>query len=85
MSGTSEPLVEEAVRRHLLGAAYRLLGSVTEAEDAVQEGYSRWFGQSPAQRSAIDNPTAWLTTVVGRICLDVLKSARVHRESYVGP
>lgn len=85
MSGTSEPLVEEAVRRHLLGVAYRLLGSVTEAEDAVQEGYSRWFGQSPAQRSAIDNPTAWLTTVIGRICLDVLKSARVHRESYVGP
>jgi RNA polymerase sigma-70 factor, ECF subfamily len=65
---------------HLFGVAYRMLGSRAEAEDAVQEAWLRYT----ATRPAVDDPRAWLTTVVGRICLDVLKSARVRRESYVG-
>lgn len=79
---TPEPVVAE--RRHLLNLAYRLLGSLTEAEDAVQETYARWYALSPAQQDAISSPGAWLTTVAGRICLDVLGSARVRRERYVG-
>ncbi|WP_370968760.1 RNA polymerase sigma factor SigJ [Amycolatopsis sp. cg9] len=71
-------------RRHLLNLAYRLLGSLAEAEDAVQETYVRWYALSPAQRGAISSPGAWLTTVAGRICLDVLGSARARRERYVG-
>ncbi|MFF1611896.1 RNA polymerase sigma factor SigJ [Amycolatopsis sp. NPDC058278] len=73
-----------AERRHLVNLAYRLLGSLTEAEDAVQETYTRWYALSPAQQDAISSPGAWLTTVAGRICLDVLGSARVRRERYVG-
>lgn len=72
-------------RQQLIGLAYRLLGSLAEAEDAVQEGYARWFALPPAQRQAIAVPGAWLTTVVGRVCLDVLGSARARRERYVGP
>ncbi|WP_410630757.1 RNA polymerase sigma factor SigJ [Amycolatopsis sp. cmx-4-83] len=71
-------------RRHLLNLAYRLLGSLAEAEDAVQETYVRWYALSPARRDAISSPGAWLTTVAGRICLDVLGSARARRERYVG-
>jgi RNA polymerase sigma-70 factor (ECF subfamily) len=71
-------------RRQLVGVAYRLLGSVTEAEDVVQETYARWYALAPEQRDAIDTPGAWLTKVASRICLDVLRSARVRRESYVG-
>ncbi len=71
-------------RRHLLDVAYRLLGSLSEAEDAVQETYFRWYALSPEQQRAIDNPAAWLTTVASRVCLDQLKSARVRRERYVG-
>ena len=71
-------------RRQLIGVAYRLLGSVAEAEDAVQETYARWYAMSPEQRDAIETPAAWLTKVASRICLDVLGSARVRRESYVG-
>ncbi|MEV3859597.1 RNA polymerase sigma factor SigJ [Streptomyces sp. NPDC050095] len=77
----SEPLSQ---RRHLINLGYRLLGSLTEAEDAVQETYARWYALSPRQREAIESPGAWLTTVAGRICLDVLGSARVRREAYVG-
>ncbi|MER6100673.1 RNA polymerase sigma factor SigJ [Streptomyces sp. NPDC001728] len=68
----------------LLNIAYRLLGSLTEAEDAVQEAYARWYALTPARRAAIDSPGAWLTTVAGRVCLDLLGSARVRRERYVG-
>ncbi|MFJ9779995.1 RNA polymerase sigma factor SigJ [Amycolatopsis sp. NPDC101161] len=71
-------------RRPLIDLAYRLLGSLAEAEDAVQEAYTRWCALSPAQRDAIVSPGAWLTTVTGRICLTVLGSARARRETYVG-
>ncbi|MFE1414662.1 RNA polymerase sigma factor SigJ [Streptomyces sp. NPDC058746] len=75
-------VIEE--RRHLLNVAYRLLGSLAEAEDAVQETYARWYALSRRQQEAIESPGAWLTTVAGRICLDVLGSARARRERYVG-
>ncbi|MEU8886782.1 sigma-70 family RNA polymerase sigma factor [Streptomyces sp. NPDC048442] len=71
-------------RRQLLNVAYRLLGSLAEAEDAVQEAYARWYALPQARREEIVSPGAWLTTVTGRICLDVLGSARARRERYVG-
>lgn len=72
----------EPYRRRLLGLAYRMLGSMAEAEDAVQETYLRWHD---ADRGRIDEPRAFLMTTTTRICLDVLKSARSRREEYVGP
>ncbi|MEW2314941.1 RNA polymerase sigma factor SigJ [Streptomyces bauhiniae] len=75
---------DRAERRQLLNVAYRLLGSVTEAEDAVQDAYTRWYGLSDGRRAEILSPGAWLTTVTGRICLDLLGSARARRERYVG-
>ena len=71
-------------RRQLINLAYRLLGSLAEAEDAVQETYARWYAISGQQRDAIALPGAWLTTVASRICLDMLVSARARRERYVG-
>jgi RNA polymerase sigma-70 factor (ECF subfamily) len=71
-------------RSQLVNVAYRLLGSLAEAEDAVQEAFARWYAMSPQQQDAIESPGAWLTTVTGRICLNVLGSARVRRETYVG-
>ncbi|HEY1825986.1 MAG TPA: RNA polymerase sigma factor SigJ [Acidimicrobiales bacterium] len=71
-------------RPRLLNIAYRLLGSLSEAEDAVQEAYARWFAMSQQQRDAIESPGAWLNTVTSRICLNVLSSARSRRETYVG-
>src|SRR3954464_10252128 len=71
-------------RRRLINLAYRLLGSLAEAEDAVQETYARWYAMSRQQRDAIESPGAWLTTVAGRICLNLLGSARARRETYVG-
>jgi RNA polymerase sigma-70 factor (ECF subfamily) len=71
-------------RRQLINLAYRLLGSLADAEDAVQETYARWYAMSPRQREAIESPAAWLTTVASRICLDLLGSARARRERYVG-
>lgn len=71
-------------RGPLINLAYRLLGSLTEAEDAVQEGYARWYALTGERQEAIASPAAWLNTVVSRICLDVLKSARMRRERYVG-
>jgi RNA polymerase sigma factor (sigma-70 family) len=71
-------------RRQLINVAYRLLGSVTEAEDVVQESYARWYAMSGAQQAAIESPGAWLTTVASRICLNLLGSARARRERYVG-
>jgi RNA polymerase sigma-70 factor (ECF subfamily) len=71
-------------RRRLINLAYRLLGSLAEAEDAVQETYARWYAMSGPQQDAIASPGAWLTTVASRICLDMLRSARARRERYVG-
>jgi len=71
-------------RRQLINLAYRLLGSLAEAEDAVQETYARWYAMTPQQQDAIESPGAWLTTVASRICLDLLRSARARRERYVG-
>lgn len=71
-------------RRQLINLTYRLLGSLAEAEDAVQETYARWYAMSRQRQSAIENPAAWLTTVASRICLDLLGSARARRERYVG-
>jgi RNA polymerase sigma factor (sigma-70 family) len=71
-------------RRQLINVAYRLLGSLAEAEDAVQEAYARWYAMTPGQQEAIESPGAWLTTVTSRICLDLLGSARARRERYVG-
>ena len=71
-------------RRQLINLAYRLLGSLAEAEDAVQETYARWYAMSREQQDAIENPGGWLTTVASRICLDLLGSARARRERYVG-
>lgn len=71
-------------RRQLINLAYRLLGSLAEAEDVVQETYARWYAMSGPQREAIETPGAWLTTVASRVCLDLLGSARARRERYVG-
>jgi RNA polymerase sigma-70 factor (ECF subfamily) len=71
-----------AHRSQLFGIAYRMLGQVSEAEDTVQEAFLRW---TQADQAAIENPAAWLTTVVTRLCLDRLKSAQRRRETYVGP
>jgi RNA polymerase sigma-70 factor (ECF subfamily) len=71
----------EAHRDHVFGVAYRLLGSRADAEDAVQEAYLRYAG---TDRTAIRDLRAWLTTTTGRLCLDLLRSARVRREAYVG-
>lgn len=71
-------------RAHLLAVAYRLTGSVSDAEDAVQESWLRLAGLSEDKRAAIRDLKGWLTTVVGRICLDRLRSATAQRERYVG-
>ncbi|PZF79493.1 RNA polymerase sigma factor SigJ [Jiangella anatolica] len=71
-------------RRQLINLAYRLLGSLADAEDVVQETYARWYAMSPEQQRAIETPAAWLTTVASRVCLDLLGSARARRERYVG-
>jgi RNA polymerase sigma-70 factor (ECF subfamily) len=71
-------------RRQLINIAYRLLGSLADAEDVVQEAYARWYAMSDQRRKAIQSPGAWLTTVASRICLDLLGSARARRERYVG-
>ncbi|MFI5940446.1 RNA polymerase sigma factor SigJ [Streptomyces uncialis] len=82
----SEPTLGVVVgeRRRLINIGYRLLGSLAEAEDAVQETYARWYALSRERQEAVESPGAWLTTVATRVCLDVLGSARVRRERYVG-
>jgi RNA polymerase sigma factor (sigma-70 family) len=71
-------------RRQLINLTYRMLGSLAEAEDVVQETYARWYAMSREQQDAIETPGAWLTTVASRICLNLLGSARARRERYVG-
>jgi RNA polymerase sigma-70 factor (ECF subfamily) len=71
----------EEHRRLLFGIAYRMLGSVADAQDMVQETYLRW---QQATGEPIRSPRAWLTTVVTRLCLNHLQLARVQRETYVG-
>ncbi|MGW2548267.1 sigma-70 family RNA polymerase sigma factor, partial [Kitasatospora sp. NPDC001574] len=67
----------EEHRPHLRAVAYRMLGSLSEAEDAVQEA---WFKLERADTSAVTNLGGWLTTVVGRVCLDLLRSRAARRE-----
>jgi RNA polymerase sigma factor (sigma-70 family) len=71
----------ERNRQHLQAVAYRMLGSASEAEDAVQEA---WLRLSRADTDAVANLGGWLTTVVARVCLDMLRSRRARREDYVG-
>ena len=70
------------LRRVLTRVAYRMLGSVSDAEDTVQEAFLRWMA---TDRAAIREPEAWLRRTVTRLCLDQLKSARYRRETYIGP
>lgn len=71
-------------RPRLLGMAFRMLGTIADAEDAVQEAYLRWHRLGGDERLRIHTPAAWLTRVTSRICLDELGSARARREQYVG-
>jgi RNA polymerase sigma factor (sigma-70 family) len=84
MSTPSGPAAVLGERRQLTNIAYRLLGSLADAEDVVQETYARWYAMSEPKREEIESPGAWLTTVASRICLDLLGSARARRERYVG-
>ncbi|MBJ7405346.1 MAG: RNA polymerase sigma factor SigJ [Bradyrhizobium sp.] len=71
----------EAERRRLTRLAYRMMGSLTEAEDVVQDTWLRWVGAE----SVVDSPPAYLTRIVTRLCIDRRRSARARRETYVGP
>src|SRR4249919_2719847 len=72
----------EAYRTHLRAVAYRMLGSLSEADDAVQES---WLHLSRSDASAVENLGGWLTTVVARVCLDMLRARKSRREEPVGP
>ncbi|MBW0366911.1 sigma-70 family RNA polymerase sigma factor [Ensifer adhaerens] len=74
--------VFDPLRPKLVRVAYRMLGSVADAEDMVQEAFIRWMG---ADRTSVREPEAFLRRTVTRLCLDQLKSARLKRETYVGP
>jgi RNA polymerase sigma-70 factor, ECF subfamily len=76
-AGSFDPL-----RSKLMRVAYRMLGSVADAEDVLQEAFIRWMG---VDRSGVREPEAFLRSTVTRLCLDQLKSARHQRETYVGP
>src|SRR5215212_4347777 len=78
----SDPFLEH--RSLLFAIAYRMLGSVADAEDAVQETYLRWR-RAAGHDEEIRSPKAWLTTTISRVCLDQLGSARAKREQYIGP
>ncbi|WP_433514768.1 RNA polymerase sigma-70 factor [Nonomuraea sp. CA-143628] len=75
-------VVFDGVRPRLFGIAYRMLGSATEAEDLVQDVWLRWQAYD---RATVDNPAAFLATMITRLALNVARSARVRRETYVGP
>lgn len=74
--------VFESHRAGLTGLAYRITGSLSEAEDIVQEAFLRWYD---ANHDTIHSPFSWLARVVTRLALDYLKSAKVRRETYIGP
>ncbi len=80
MIGAAESF--DPLRPRLVRIAYRMLGSVADAEDVVQEAFIRWMG---ADRAAVREPEAFLRRTVTRLCLDQLKSARHNRETYIGP
>ena len=85
-AGTDGPAYEREqvfhqMRPRLLGVAYRILGSVVDAEDVLQDAWLRW---DRVDLDGVDNPEAYLTTVVGRVALDHLRRAKVRREAYVG-
>src|SRR5215470_17419053 len=71
----------DPLRPRLIRAAYRMLGSLAEAEDVVQDSFIRWLG---TDRGTVREPEAFLRRIVMRLCLDFLKSARHQRETYVG-
>ncbi len=71
----------DPLRPKLMRVAYRMLGSVADAEDVLQEAFIRWMG---ANRDAVREPEAFLRRTVTRLCLDQLKSARRQRETYIG-
>jgi RNA polymerase sigma-70 factor (ECF subfamily) len=75
------PMTFDSHREFLVGLAYRMLGSVAEAEDVVQDAFLRW---RDVDHDAVANPRAYLARVVSRLCLDRMKSAVVRRETYVG-
>src|SRR5262245_1750741 len=72
----------DALRPKLKRVAYRMLGSVADADDILQEAFIRWM---KADRDTVREPEAFLRRVVTRLCLDQLKSARAQRETYIGP
>lgn len=81
--GAGDPVaIFEHIRQRLFGIAYRMLGSVSEAEDAVQEAYVRWHA---VDHAGVNNEQAYLVRLVTHLCLDWLKSARQRRTDYVGP
>lgn len=80
----SDPVYEE-LRPLMFSIAYRMLGSVSEAEDVVQEAYLRFHRTTAADGAAIESPKAFLTTVTTRLAIDALRSARTRRETYIGP
>lgn len=71
-------------RRRLLGMAFRMLGTVADAEDAVQEAFLRWYRLEAGERATVANVPGWFTRVTSRVCLDMLGTARARRERYVG-
>ncbi|WP_342250536.1 sigma-70 family RNA polymerase sigma factor [Sphingomonas sp. OTU376] len=82
MTGADAAASFDPLRPRLARIAYRMLGSVADAEDVVQDAFLRWLD---TDRDQVREPEAFLRRVVTRLCLDQLKSARVRRETYVGP
>lgn len=82
MSGPDDAELFRVERPRLVGLAYRMVGSLNEAEDIASEAWARWCA---ADRAGIHSAEAWLTTVTSRLCIDYLRSARRTREEYVGP
>lgn len=83
-TGSQEVAAFESLRPHLMSVAYRLTGTVADAEDIVQDAWLRWHRQDPKKGREITDLRAWLTTVVSRLGLDRLRSAAHRRETYTG-